>query len=96
MTRPVRGRVKTANRCQMEIQLPSGGIVQASRRPELGVGDTCWITWDYTRSRLRMVLTEAEYHSNSDGDEELEEPCLGDDSELDLPPDSNENNLWFL
>lgn len=96
---PLRGRIKTVVGDQMEIELPTGAIVQAHRRPELGVGDPCWITWDYTRSRTHLVMTHDEYVFQEDSVEEPDETFIGNEDALgpeDWPPDEEYDAWWFL
>lgn len=89
--RPRQAVVKSTRGPWMELLLHSGAVIRSIHHPSLAAGDVCWFTWDYTRSRINMVMTADEYESLFSGPvDEPEEIELGFDDELGpeyWPPD---------
>jgi hypothetical protein len=70
----------------LTVRLASRAIVEIARHPELRLGDTCYILYDFTRMQVRDVWTKDEYH--------MYEDVSGYEFDLPLPPEWEEPQEW--
>ena len=71
----------------LTIRLKSGALVRVARHPELLLGDTCYVLYDYTRLAVHDIWTEDEYFMQDDDGEELQ---------LELPPNYAPAHEWAV
>lgn len=84
--RPLRGVVIDVG-VGMEIRLASRARLTIPRHPELRLGDTCYVLYDYTTMEVRDIWTEEEYFREDD---------LGEEPVVNLPPDYAAPEEWAV
>ncbi len=86
MLTPIRGYVVDTGG-QFTVRLITRAVVHVAPIEGLGLGDVCYIAYDYTRMRVAQVLTEEQYHDA--GSPPVEEP-------VEVGPDEEDADTFLL
>lgn len=74
---PLKGIVHKAS-AVLTVRLKTRALVDIPRHPQLKLGDTCYVLYDFTRMQVRDIWTEEEFFAHDD--------VSGGAFHMELPP----------